>query len=305
MEVPTYEMFISDELVDGVFAVSLVDNPAILTDYVLLSKEDKIQIELQLEKLVDQKRKVICGPGLIPDMIIPRKDYNIKFSADTIRKISENFIINNYKDNVTLQHKVNVNKVYLVESWIVEDPKNDKAATLGFDVPKGTWMLSLKVNDDALWSEYIESGVLKGFSIEGNFSKEEVKLELTDDIISVNDLYIVDVILALAAKSKQTFTKHELNDFYVWKIGANEEHCPSCNKLAGKVKRLKDWVNLAVPRYQTGESLADGTLTTKFNYTRSKTNPKSSGPVFSTYCEDACQCELVKIISRGVNPYYK
>ena len=122
-----FEMTIEDEMIDGVFAMSLVDNPAIQAEYVLLEEEKKISIELKLDKLVDKKRKVISGPALIPDIIIPRNGFDIKFSAETIRKISENFLIQGNKDNVTIQHQVPVNKINLVESWIVDDPINDKS----------------------------------------------------------------------------------------------------------------------------------------------------------------------------------
>ena len=97
--IKTFEMLIDDELVDGVYAISLVDSPAIETDYIMLSKNGKDYIEIKLEK-GDEKRKVVTGPALIPDKVIPRKGYNIVFSSDTIRKISENFMIQNKKDNV-------------------------------------------------------------------------------------------------------------------------------------------------------------------------------------------------------------
>lgn len=201
---PTYEMVIKDENVDGVFAISMVDSPAIESDFILLSKDNRVNIELKIEKLVDEKRHIICGPALIPDIIIERKNYNIVFSKDTIRKISENFLINNYKDNITIQHAVNVNKVYMVESWIVDDPSNDKATLLGMKVPAGTWMTSFKISDVDLWNEYLQSKVLKGFSIEGNFSKKDVQLKNVDLEINNIDDDIIEIILAI---------KNDVNDF--------------------------------------------------------------------------------------------
>ena len=177
MEIPTYEMLIDNETVDGVFAMSLVESPAILTDYILLSKDNnKINIELSLQKLADEKRHIVSGIALIPDMLIPRKGFNITFSKETVRKISENFLMKGYKDNVTLQHQVSVSGVYLVESWIVDDPENDKSNAIGLEAPKGSWCISMKITDDNLWNEFIGSGVLKGFSLEGNFSQREIEM---------------------------------------------------------------------------------------------------------------------------------
>lgn len=173
--IPTFEMLITDELTDGVFAMSLVSEPAIKSDYILLSK-DKVYIELKLDKLLDKKLHIVSGAALIPNLIIERNGYNIMFSEDTIRKISENFIINGKKDNVTLQHQMPVNDVYLVESWIVDNPNNDKSKALGLSVPKGTWCISMKIKDENLWNEYIETGKLKGFSLEGRFTEKEIKL---------------------------------------------------------------------------------------------------------------------------------
>ena len=62
---------------------------------------------------------------------------------------------------------------YVFESWIVEDPKTDKANTVyGYDVPKGTWMVKMKVEDKETWKR-IKNGELKGFSVEGSFSDME------------------------------------------------------------------------------------------------------------------------------------
>jgi hypothetical protein len=43
---------------------------------------------------------------------------------------------------------------FFFESWIVKN-QNDKANELGFDVPVGTWMLSMKVDNDTIWNDFI------------------------------------------------------------------------------------------------------------------------------------------------------
>jgi hypothetical protein len=69
----------------------------------------------------------------------------------------------------------------VVESWIIEDEKQDKSAKYGFNLPKGTWMISMKVNNDEIWNK-VKAGEVKGFSIEGYFvDKYEMSLQETEE----------------------------------------------------------------------------------------------------------------------------
>jgi len=56
------------------------------------------------------------------------------------------------------------------ESWIVEDPNFDKSKKYGLDVPEGTWMVSMKVDDEDIWNKYVKQDKVFGFSIEGQFA---------------------------------------------------------------------------------------------------------------------------------------
>lgn len=277
--IPIFELLLEDENKDGVVGVSLVDSPAIGENFVMLSNEEKNRITINLEK-GDLKRQVLTGPALIPNIIIPRKGYNITFSADTIRKISENFLIQNKQNNVDLQHKLNVNDVYLIESWIVEDETNDKIYTLGYtkeQVPQGTWCVSFKVKNNELWQEYLSSGILKGFSITGSFSEREIKLNEHNE----DDDNLRQIFLSLY------FTEEDLDSKYKWKLGAetdDRKNCPACKEHANQIKTLREWINYAIPGVPNGTVIAG--LSTSY-----KTSP------YSTYCEDHCGCELVKVIT--------
>lgn len=291
-----YEMTIDDQLTDGIFAISLVDSPAIQEDYVLLSKDQKLRIEVKLEKLVDEKRKVVSGPILIPDLIIPRNGiegpYDIVFRKDTIRQLSEKFMIDNAMHNVTLQHQVSVNKVYMVESWIVEDSKTDKSAFLGYNLPVGSWFGTYKIADEALWTEYVDSGVLRGFSIEGNFSQNEVTMcEHTHEELSEEDRQVLEVYLLL------NYSVKDLDSYYEWKLGseeANHPNCPSCIAFNGKIKKLRDWIATAIPSVKEGMTIAG--LTTSYPYSP-----------YGTFCAHNCNCELVKVADtiKIKNPFDK
>ncbi len=158
----------------GVDAISIVESPAIEKDFIALKSE-----ELKLAE-INKEKKILMGPLLIPNKPIFRtqedEDYYIYFSKETVEKASQLYLQNNNQSNSTLEHQHEINGLTLVESWIVEDKKHDKSAKYGFDVPVGTWMGSVKVNNDEVWNEYVKSGKVKGFSIEGYFAdKMEMK----------------------------------------------------------------------------------------------------------------------------------
>ena len=163
------ELILDEEEFDtGVDAISIVESPAIESDFVALKNQ-----EIKLAE-VDKEKKILMGALLIPDKPIYRNgsegEYYIFFSKDTIVKASQMFLQNGKQSNSTLEHSKALNGLTLVESWIVEDKAKDKTALYGLDVPVGTWMGSVKVNNDDVWNEYVKTKKVKGFSIEGYFA---------------------------------------------------------------------------------------------------------------------------------------
>ena len=156
----------NEEMV-GIEAVSIVENPAIESDFIAMSDQ-----EIKLAKVDDEKR-IVMGAALIPNKPIFRKRndtmFYVYFSEDTVRRSSELFFQNGNQSNATLEHQMKANGLTVVESWIVEG-EQDKSRIYGLDVPKGTWMISMKITDDELWAEIKEGKKYKGFSIEGYFA---------------------------------------------------------------------------------------------------------------------------------------
>ena len=64
----------------------------------------------------------------------------------------------------------------------LEDEKYDKSRKYRMNVPIGTWMGSVKVNNDEVWNEYVKTGKVKGFSIEGYFAD---KMERPKDSVGL------------------------------------------------------------------------------------------------------------------------
>lgn len=170
----TIELLIDEENdKPGVFAISLVDAPAIESNFVALNSH---KVEM---KVVDEEKRIVLGLALIPDKKIYRNnkgyEYNITFSKDTVRKASELYLANLRANNTTVDHKMLVDGVSLSESWIVEDPNKDKTALYGIEAPIGAWAVSMKVNNNDVWND-VKEGKYLGFSIEGIFD-EKVKVE--------------------------------------------------------------------------------------------------------------------------------
>tara|TARA_R110002051_G_scaffold323889_2_gene418980 strand:- start:150 stop:728 length:579 start_codon:yes stop_codon:yes gene_type:complete len=151
----------------GIDAISIVENPAIEQNFLALKAE-----EIKLTE-VSKEKKILMGALLVPNKPIYRTgaegDYYIYFSKDTVEKASQLYLKNGNQNNSTLEHQHELSGLTLVESWIVEDEKFDKSRKYGLNVPVGTWMGSVKVNNDEVWNEYVKNGKVKGFSIEGYF----------------------------------------------------------------------------------------------------------------------------------------
>jgi len=152
-------------------ALSLTDTPAIEEEFIALSKEEEIEVNLTS---VDEERRILMGAVLIPDMKILRKGeegyYQIKFSKETINRASQLFLERGNQHNSTLEHEIELSGQTVVESWIIEDEVHDKSRAHGLNHPVGSWMVSMKVDNDEIWNDYVKTGKVKGFSIEALFS---------------------------------------------------------------------------------------------------------------------------------------
>ena len=187
------ELILDEESELGIEAISVVENPAIEEDFVALKSQ-----EFKLAK-IDGERRILMGALLIPNKPIYRRngedEYYIYFSKDTVLKASQMYLMNSKQNNSTLEHQYELEGLSLVESWIVEDKFHDKSVLFGMDLPLGTWVGSVKVNNDKIWNEFVKTGKVKGFSIEGYFAdKMERPKEPIDEGLSKEDLMIQEII---------------------------------------------------------------------------------------------------------------
>ena len=103
------------------------------------------------------------------------EEFYIYFTKETIAKAAELFFKRNNQSNATLEHAYQLEGMTVFESWIVEDKEFDKSKKYGLDVPEGTWMVSMKVDDKNVWDNYVKDNKVFGFSIEGQFANKLTK----------------------------------------------------------------------------------------------------------------------------------
>jgi len=186
------ELILDEDEAIGVEAISVVENPAIESDFIALNNQ-----EIKLAEINKEKR-LLMGALLIPQKPIYRRngeeEYYIFFSKKTVARASQMYLQNGNQSQSTLEHDKQLKGLTLVESWIVEDKAKDKTALYGLDVPVGTWMGSVKVENEDLWNDYVKTGKVKGFSIEGYFAdklerpSEELKEDLSKEEKVIEEL---------------------------------------------------------------------------------------------------------------------
>jgi hypothetical protein len=143
----------------------------VITEYA--SGQDTMSMKFA-EELIE--KQMLVGPLMIPNKLIPRLDeegeYFVYFTEDTIRKIAHKFMKDKYTDAINYEHyeEIPLESISMVESWLVEDPESDKQSVYDMKYPKGTWMGMFKVEDKVIWDDYIKTGLVRGFSVEGMFS---------------------------------------------------------------------------------------------------------------------------------------
>lgn len=197
-KIKVIEYGIDDAGLLGVYAISVVEQPAIGVDFVALSEQHNV-------KFKEDFRGLLYGALLIPDQLIYRRndeteeEYYVKYSKDTIRAIAYNYLKQANQNNATVEHAKVVDGVSLVETWIIEG-ENDKSKNFGFDLPEGTWFGCMKVDNEEV-KKQIQNKEVLGFSIEGNFiAEKEMYLSAHEEFAAI--LAEIEQLLTLATQEE-------------------------------------------------------------------------------------------------------
>jgi hypothetical protein len=209
MDRPVYKITIEDEYANGenlgIEMIAFTSKPAIKVKGMAFKSQEVMTFK-------DDVKMRVVAPAMIP-MNIYRKDedgeeYDVQFSAEVIEQIHSKFMQNlQNKDIFNLEHDA-TEKVpaYILEAWIVDSPKTDKAfTTYGIEVPRGTLMLNSQVTDREYYDELVKSGQV-GYSVEGFLGmklSEQLKLNtmklpdgehlIEDKIYVVKDGEVIEI----------------------------------------------------------------------------------------------------------------
>lgn len=188
-KLPVYKLKIKedDNSPSSVEYVALVDQPAIEMNWMAFNK--------QMRFAADPERRLIMGVLMVADMPIYRRDekmgeFYVVFEKDEIYKIVQKFFRNGFTSNFNIMHdpKMKTDGVYMIESFIVDSSRGVTAPKVFEGVSEGSWIATVKVDNEEIWNEYVKTGILKGFSVEGIFASEYITSEETDTLEEVANI---------------------------------------------------------------------------------------------------------------------
>tara|TARA_R110002153_G_scaffold42058_4_gene119840 strand:- start:591 stop:1547 length:957 start_codon:yes stop_codon:yes gene_type:complete len=289
-----FELVLDEEkLLHGIDAISIVEHPAIEEDFITMSKEQKFEF-----KEVDNEKRILMGAAMIPEKPIYRseggEEYYVFFTKETIRRASELYLMNGKQGNATLEHEEKIEGLSLVESWIIEDSEKDKSRAYGLEYPVGTWMVSMKVNNEDIWETYVKEGRVNGFSIEGWFMQRESSIEVNTELSAIESeeaehllsLYLLGITKGVLKNDKRykNGKKLEMESFKDYPdsvsnnakkgIELNEKQGNKCATQVGKIraqqlsqkqplsvetiKRMYSYLSRAQEYYDEGDTTSCG-----------------------------------------------
>lgn len=170
---------------EGMDFMGLVENPAHMKAWITLSGSKEIPKKYVFKQYFDEEKRIVHGVAIAADLPIYRHDdeigdHYVVFKAEEIQKIAIKLAEDGYLNNVNEHHDMNktVKGMVFFGSYFIDKeagvyPKCFEDQNL----QKGTWCVMYKVNNDTTW-EKMKSGEYLGFSIEGWFTKNPLKMKM-------------------------------------------------------------------------------------------------------------------------------
>ena len=183
--IPVYDVLLNDAE-DGMIKISLVDEPAVMSDFVAFDRQKSVQ----MYSVADSDKRLVYGVVLRADFPIYRRDkelgeYYVIFKPDTIRAMAEKYLADGFQNETSTMHKTDVDGVQMVQYFIKDTARG--MAPDGFDdIADGSLFAEFHVTNDDVW-EKVKDGTFRGFSMEAYYtltpeeSVTEVR-EIVDDL---------------------------------------------------------------------------------------------------------------------------
>lgn len=168
-KLPVYEALVTDPDT-GIMRVSLVDDPAVDSDFIRLAKERPVQ----MYRVQDEERRLVRGVIMRANYPIFRRDdnfgeYYVVYRPETIRVMAEKYLAESRQNDVNLMHEdgSDVGGVRMVQ-WLIKDTSAGISPEGFADIEDGSLFAEYHVTNDEVW-EQIKDGTFRGFSLEGVF----------------------------------------------------------------------------------------------------------------------------------------
>lgn len=169
---PIYEgKVVYDE--DGMYVISLVDEPATESNFMAFAKSETIQFSI-----ANEEQRMVFGLIMGANQPIYRRDksgyeYYIIYRPETLRIMAEKYLKNGYQNNVDTMHNWElVDGVNMVQMFIKDTAKG--ISPVGFEeYEDGSLFGQFHIVNDEIWNA-IKDGTFKGFSMAGIWEKEQV-----------------------------------------------------------------------------------------------------------------------------------
>ena len=216
MDLPIIELTL-EELEQGIDATALVENPAIQRNWLAFKEHKDFKF-----KTHNEDKRILAGALMVADFPMYRnmngKEFFVKFSSETIEQLADRMVLNNKLTAFNFEHdsKKELADMHIQQFFIINTELGVNTP-IGFEeLPNGSLFAFVKVNNEQVWNDYVKTGIVKGFSIEGNFATKEEFSEQTflkelQTIINMTDKKTANTKLdELMAKAKRLITFEEV-----------------------------------------------------------------------------------------------
>jgi uncharacterized protein YfcZ (UPF0381/DUF406 family) len=213
MDLPIIELTLED-ITQGIDATALVENPAIQRNWMTFKEQKDFKF-----KTHNEEKRVLAGALMVADFPMYRnmngKEFFVKFSAETILQLADRMVLNNKLTAFNFEHDAKKELADMhIQQFFIINTELGVNTPLGFEeLPNGSLFAFVKVNNEQVWNDYVKTGIVKGFSIEGNFATKEEFSEQTflkefQTIINMTDKKVATSKLdELVAKAKSLFSE--------------------------------------------------------------------------------------------------
>jgi hypothetical protein len=205
--IPVFDAIITDEQT-GMFKISLVDSPAVMSNFLSFDNDRKVQ----MYKVENEEKRLVRGVVMRADFPIYRYDksfgeYYIIYKAEQIRIMAEKYLLESRQNDVNLMHEQNsdVEGVQMVQYFI----KGNGVSVEGFeDIADGSLFAEFHIVNDEVWNS-VKDGTYKGFSLEGVFDLvPEKNAEKVEEIVDS-----LDGAFSRLINNINNFTMSKMNRF--------------------------------------------------------------------------------------------